>query len=198
MTRATKSTAYDVEFDCVCACMTQSRKSQLDFVLAQLLMLHDWAAVMPCCGRFGNTMTHHAPENAGSHVSLTTTIHPQMLRLDELAIGGQQQSAEAPGPVAAADHAKADTPTRKAKLAPFNPHLKADAWLLQMDLKGVEGGPPMQPPPALLLDLNDANMTFEVLRGTEVEEFASAAATMLPAMPKVLSLLSQKPSVALL
>ena len=131
-------------------------------------------------------LSHQACENAGSHVSVTTTIHPQMLRLDELAVSDQQQSAEAPGPAAAAGHPRADTPTQKAKLAPFNSHLKADAWLLQMDLKGAEGGPPMQPPPALLLDLNDPNMTFEVLRGTEVEEFASAAATILPALPKVL------------
>ena len=131
-----------------------------------------------------------ACEDAGAQVSLTTAIHPQMLRLHELAVSDQQQSAEAPDPAAAAGHSKADFPTQKAKLAPFNPHLKADAWLLQMDLKGAEGGPPMQPPPALLLDLNDPNMTFEVLRGTEVEEYASAAATILPAMPKVLSLLS--------
>ena len=133
-------------------------------------------------------LSQHACTNAGSHVPVTTTIHPQMLRLDELAVVDQQQSAEASGPAAAAGHSKADTPSRKAKLAPFNPQLKADAWLLQMDLKGSEGGPPMQPPPALLLDLNDPNMTFEVLRGTEVEEFASAAATILPAMPKVVSL----------
>ncbi|KAA6420012.1 MAG: transcription initiation factor subunit TAF1 [Trebouxia sp. A1-2] len=119
----------------------------------------------------------------GSHASVTTSIHPQMLRLNELAVSNQQQSAEAPGPAAAAGHL--EIPTQKAKLAPFNPNLKADAWLLKMDLKGAEGGPPMQPPPALLLDLNDPNMTFEVLRGTEVEAFASAAATILPAMPKV-------------
>ena len=147
-------------------------------------------AVMPCCAHCGNMLSHHVCENAGSRVSVTTAIHPQMLRLDKLAVIDQQQSAEAPGPAAAAGHPKADTPTRKAKLAPFNPQLKADAWLLQTDLKGAEGGPPMQPPPALLLDLNDPNMTFEVLRGTEVEEFTSAAATILPAMPKVLSLLS--------
>ncbi|KAL0025336.1 hypothetical protein WJX79_008358 [Trebouxia sp. C0005] len=119
----------------------------------------------------------------GSHASVTTSIHPQMLRLNELAVSNQQQSAEAPGPAAAAGHL--EIPTQKAKLAPFNPNLKADAWLLKMDLKGAEGGPPMQPPPALLLDLNDPNMTFEVLRGTEVEAFASAAATILPAMPEV-------------
>lgn len=143
---------------------------------------------MPFYSHFGRTLTGDVREHAGSHASVTTSIHPQMLRLNELAVSNQQQSAEAPGPAAAAGHL--EIPTQKAKLAPFNPNLKADAWLLKMDLKGAEGGPPMQPPPALLLDLNDPNMTFEVLRGTEVEAFASAAATILPAMPKVLSLLS--------
>ena len=109
-----------------------------------------------------------------------------MLRLEQLAIADQQQSAEAEGAGAAAGQPMAMAQLgKKAKLLPFSEQLKADAWLLQTDVKGVEGGPPLGAPPALLLDLNDPKMTFEVLRGTEADEYANAAATILPALPKV-------------
>ena len=68
---------------------------------------------------------------------VTTTIHPQMLRLDELAVSDQQQQQGLGPLLTAAGHSKADTLNQNDKLVPFNPQLKADAWLLQMDLKGA-------------------------------------------------------------
>ena len=114
-------------------------------------------------------------------------MHPQMLRLDQLAVEDQQQSAEA-DPAAAAGLPLLDLQAqkaRKAKLLPFSLQLKADDWLVDMEPKGAEEPLSAGVPPALLLDLNDPGMTFEVLRGTEVEEYANAAAVVLPAMPKV-------------
>ena len=115
-----------------------------------------------------------------------------MLRLDQMQIDDQQQSAEAPGPAAAADHQqpapesqKAASEGRKAKLVPFSSQLKADDWLLETDWGGIDGAGAHKGPAALLLDLSDAQLSFEVLRGTEVEAFANAAATILPALPKV-------------
>ena len=116
-----------------------------------------------------------------------SAMHPQMLRLDQLALEDQQPTEANP------DTAAAGLPlldlqaqkARKAKLLPFSLQLKADDWLVDWELKGAEGSLPARPPPELLLDLNDPNMTFEVLRGTEVEEYANAAAVVLPAMPKV-------------
>lgn len=113
-----------------------------------------------------------------------------MLRLDQLTVEDQQQSAEAQDPAAAAGLALSEPQAKKAqqaKLVPFSSQLKADDWLLDVELKGAEGGLPSGPPPALLLDLNDSGMTFEVLRGTEAEEYTNAAATILPAMPKVMA-----------
>ena len=115
-----------------------------------------------------------------------------MLRLDQMQIDDQQQSAEAQGPAAAADHQqaaresqKAASTSQKAKLALFSSQLKADDWLLETEWEGSAGAVAHKGPAALLLDLNDHRLSFEVLRGTEVEEFANAAATILPAMPKV-------------
>lgn len=42
------------------------------------------------------------------------------------------------------------------------------------------------PKPALLLDLNDPNMTFEMRQGHDTAELANAPATILPALPNVL------------
>ena len=110
-----------------------------------------------------------------------------MLRLDQLIIEDQQQSAEGQDPAAAAGlpHLKKALKAQKARLLPFSSQLKADDWLLAMELEESSGALAVGPPPALLLDLNDPKMTFEVLRGTEAEEYANAAATVLPAMPKV-------------
>ena len=115
-----------------------------------------------------------------------------MLRLDQLALEDQQQSAQA-NTAAAAAAAAAGLPlpdlqvqkAQKAKLLPFSLQLKADDWLVGVWPKGAEVPLPAEAPPELLLDLNDPGMTFEVLRGTEVEEYANAAAVVLPAMPKV-------------
>ena len=41
------------------------------------------------------------------------------------------------------------------------------------------------PKPALLLDLNDPNMTFEMRQGHDTAELANAPATILPALPNV-------------
>ena len=115
-------------------------------------------------------------------------MHPQMLRLDQLALEDQQQSAEPDPAAAAAGLPVSDSSTqkaRKARLLPFSEQLKADDWLIDLGLKGSEGPLPAGPPPELLLDMNDPRMTFEVLRGTEVEEYVNAAAVILPAMPKV-------------
>ena len=111
-----------------------------------------------------------------------------MLRLDQIIIEDQQQSAEVQDPAAAAGLPLSETQAQKAqkaKLLPFSNQLKADDWLLAVELEGPAGALAAGPPPALLLDLNDPNMTFEVLRGTEAEEYANAAATVLPAMRKV-------------
>ena len=110
-----------------------------------------------------------------------------MLRLDQLALE-DQQSTEGNTAAAAADLPLSDLQAQqaqKAKLLPFSLQLKADDWLGEMGLKGAEGPLPAGAPPELLLDLNDPGMTFEVLRGTEVEEYVNAAAVVLPAMPKV-------------
>ena len=116
-----------------------------------------------------------------------------MLRLDQMQIHDQQQSAEGPGPAAAADHQqatpesqKAASKGQKAKLLPFSSQLKADDWLLETDWGDIDGAGAQKGPAALLLDLNDAQLSFEVLRGTEVKDFANAAATILPALPKVM------------
>ena len=115
-------------------------------------------------------------------------MHPQMLRLDQLALDDQQQSTEVNPAAAAAGLPPSDLQAQraqKAKLLPFSLQLKADDWLVDLGLKGGEGPLPAGAPSELLLDLNDPGMTFEVLRGTEVEEYANAAAIVLPAMPKV-------------
>ena len=114
-------------------------------------------------------------------------LHPQMLRLDQMALDNQQQSAEGqdPAAAAAADQTKAKPQDQKAKLPPFSNQLRADSWLLKMEWEGVEGASPHEGRPALLLDLNDPRMTFEVLRGTAVDDYTNAAATILPAAPKV-------------
>ena len=115
-------------------------------------------------------------------------MHPQMLRLDQLTLEDQQQPTEANLNAAAAGLPLSSLQAQKAqkaKLLPFSLQLKADDWLVDLELKGAEGSLPAGPPPELLLDLNDPGMTFEVLRGTEVEEYVNAAAVVLPAMPKV-------------
>ena len=122
---------------------------------------------------------------AGSTAAVISTTHPQMLRLDQLVLHDQQPSAETQDPAGAAGQSKANILARKAKLPPFSGQLKADERLLDMEWQGVEGGLYLRPPPALLLDLNDPQMTFEVLRGTDADEYANAAATILPALPKV-------------
>lgn len=115
-------------------------------------------------------------------------MHPQMLRLDQLVLEDQQQSPKTDAAAAAAGLPFADAQAhkaRKARLLPFSAQLKADDWLIDLGLQGGQGPLPAGPPPELLLDLNDPGMTFEVLRGTEVEEYVNAAAVILPAMPKV-------------
>lgn len=63
--------------------------------------------------------------------------------------------------------------------------LAGGSWMDNIQWQGYEDGSPMGPSPELLLDMNDPRLTFEVLRGTDVEAYAHAAATVLPAMPKV-------------
>lgn len=47
------------------------------------------------------------------------------------------------------------------------------------------GALPDQAPQPLLLDLNDARMTFQIRRGRDVDDLANAPASILPAPPKV-------------
>ena len=115
-------------------------------------------------------------------------MHPQMLRLDQLVLEDQQQSAEADPAAAAGGLPLSDwqaQKARKAKLLPFCEQLKSDNWLMDVERRGADGALPAGPPLEVLLDLNDPGMTFEVLRGTEMEDFQNAAAVVLPAMPKV-------------
>lgn len=162
------------------------------YVHADLLWLVDHT--QRCHWRSDTPLPHPAPCSQRTAVSAGSAaprqhsiMHPQMLRLDHLVLEDQQQSAETAA-AAAAGLPFADTQAqkaRKARLLPFSAQLKADDWLIDLELKGCQGPLPAGPPPELLLDMNDPGMTFEVLRGTEVEEYANAAAVILPAMPKV-------------
>ena len=145
-----------------------------------------------CCGIYHPPLPPFQIQSWGGFAGFAVSrqhpvMHPQMLRLDQFAPDDQQQSTEA-NPAAAAGLPLSDLPAqraRKAKLLPFSLQLKADDWLVDLGLMGDAGPSPAGAPSDLLMDLNDPGMTFEVLRGTEVEKYANAAAVILPAMPKV-------------
>ena len=124
--------------------------------------------------------------SAGVAPAADPALHPQMLRLDELVLDDQQQPAAALDALAsaAADH-HAAAAAASLRLPTFTHQLATDAWLGEVRWGGLDDGSPQGSPPQLLLDMNDPGMTFEVLRGTEAEAYADAAATVLPAMPKV-------------
>lgn len=114
-----------------------------------------------------------------------------MLRLEHLTFDDdQQQPVAAPDPLAApaaADHpaAPSSAVVASVRLPTLSHQLTSDTWMREVRWGGLDDGSPHGSPPQLLLDMNDPNMTFEVLRGTNVEAYANAAATVLPAMPKV-------------
>jgi hypothetical protein len=65
-----------------------------------------------------------------------------------------------------------------------NQALQEEHWLQEDDAWDAAAAPDQAPPP-LLLDLNDAGMTFQMLRGHSAAELAHAPASILPAPPKV-------------
>ena len=124
-----------------------------------------------------------------------------MLRIDELDTDDQQQLVPASqdpyatAPAAADHHAASSAATSAAaasvRLPTFSHQLASDAWLEEIRWGGLDDGSPKGSPPQLLLDMNDHGMTFEVLRGADVKVFAHAAAMVLPAMPKVCTVINQ-------
>lgn len=124
-----------------------------------------------------------------------------MLRIDELDSDDQQQHVpvspdpHVTAPAAADHHAAPSSATTAAaasvRLPTFSHQLASDAWLEEIRWGGLDDGSPKGSPPQLLLDMNDQGMTFEVLRGTDVRVFAHAAAMVLPAMPKVCTVINK-------
>lgn len=64
-----------------------------------------------------------------------------------------------------------------------NQALQEEHWLREDSAWDASAAPYQAPP--LLLDLNDAAMTFQMLRGHNAAELAHAPASILPAPPKV-------------